>query len=184
MGRPHGVVLLAEALVEHFDPREVAELQDVDRDAQGNIRVAEVDLGRKVKSEVQSRFERRGIKLTIVDKTIGYELRCAPPIPYDTEYARDLGYAAVNYLIKGGTGAMITIQGGEFHALPFDEAIDPETGRGRQRLVDVDTESYQVARDYMVRIGPKDLADADWTTQLAEAGGLPVAELLSRFGAA
>jgi 6-phosphofructokinase 1 len=184
MGRPHGVVLLAEALVEHFDPREVAELQDVDRDAQGNIRVAEVDLGRKVKSDVQSRFERRGIKLTIVDKTIGYELRCAPPIPYDTEYARDLGYAAVNYLIKGGTGAMITIQGGEFHPLPFDEAIDPETGRGRQRLVDVDTESYQVARDYMVRIGPKDLADADWAAKLAEAGGLPVAELLSRFGGA
>jgi 6-phosphofructokinase len=35
MGRPYGVVLLAEALVERFDPLEVAELQDVDRDAQG-----------------------------------------------------------------------------------------------------------------------------------------------------
>jgi 6-phosphofructokinase 1 len=51
MNRPHGVVLLAEALVEHFDPQEVEELQDVDRDAQGNIRVAEIDLGRKVKNE-------------------------------------------------------------------------------------------------------------------------------------
>src|SRR5919107_3273088 len=47
MNRPHGVVLLSEALVERFDPAEVAELQDVDRDAQGNIRVAEIDLGRK-----------------------------------------------------------------------------------------------------------------------------------------
>src|SRR5918999_5300013 len=37
MGRPYGVVLLSEALVEHFDPQEVAELRDVDRDAQGNI---------------------------------------------------------------------------------------------------------------------------------------------------
>src|SRR5918999_6032408 len=121
MGRHHGVVLLAEALVERFDPQEVAELRDVDRDAQGNIRVAEIDLGRKVKNEVQVRLERRGIKVTIVDKTIGYELRCAPPIPFDAEYARDLGYAAVRYLLRGGPGAMITTQGGEFMPLPFAE---------------------------------------------------------------
>ena len=103
MGKGHGVVLLSEALVERFSPREVAELQDVDRDAQGNIRVTEIDLGRKVKNEVQMRLEQRGIKVTIVDKTIGYELRCAPPIPMDAEYARDLGYAAVRHLLEDGT---------------------------------------------------------------------------------
>lgn len=182
MNRPHGVVLLSEALVERFDPREVEELQDVDRDAQGNIRVAEIDLGRKVKNEVQVRLERRGIKTTIVDKTIGYELRCAPPIPFDAEYARDLGYAAFNYLYGGGSGALVTIQGGEFRAVPFEEVADPETGRGRQRFVDVDTESYQVARDYMVRVGKKDFRDDAWTAKLAEAGGLSRAEFMSRFG--
>ena len=181
MGRPHGVVLLSEALVERFNPEEVAELQDVDRDAQGNIRVTEIDLGRKVKNEVQLRLERRNIKVTIVDKTIGYELRCAPPIPYDAEYARDLGYAAVNYLLKGGSGAMITIQGGEFHPIPFSDVTDPATGRGRQRAVDVETESYQVARDYMVRLGPKDFSDAGWVSKLAAAAGLTPAEFTARF---
>jgi 6-phosphofructokinase len=182
MGRPYGVILLAEALVEHFDPQEVAELQDVDRDAQGNIRVAEIDLGRKVKSEVQARLERRGIKATIVDKTIGYELRCAPPIPFDAEYARDLGYAAFRHLASGGAGAMITTQGGESRAVPFEEVIDPATGRGRQRPVDVDTESYQVARDYMMRIGRKDFRDRAWVAKLAEAGGLTPEEFVARFG--
>lgn len=182
MGRPYGVILLAEALVEHFDPQEVAELQDVDRDAQGNIRVAEIDLGRKVKNEVQLRLERRNIKVTIVDKTIGYELRCAAPIPYDAEYARDLGYAAFNFLVRGGADSMITIQGGEFQPVPFSEVIDPQTGRGRQRFVDVETESYQVARDYMVRIWSKDFLDEAWTRKLAAAGGLTQAEFISRFG--
>jgi 6-phosphofructokinase 1 len=181
MGRPHGVALLSEALVEHFNPQEVAELQDVDRDAQGNIRVTEIDLGRKVKNEVQLRLERRNIKVTIVDKTIGYELRCAPPIPYDAEYARDLGYAAVNYLLKGGSGAMITIQGGEFHPIPFSDLTDPATGRGRQRAVDIETESYEVARNYMVRLGPKDFSDAAWVAKLAEAAGLSPAEFTTRF---
>ena len=171
MGRPFGVVLLSEALVEHFDPREVAELQDVDRDAQGNIRVTEVDLGRKVKNEVQLRFEKRNIKVTIVDKTIGYELRCAPPIPYDCEYARDLGYAAVRYLTGGGSGALITIQGGEFQAVPLAELMDLQTERGLQRPVDVDTESYQVARDYMVRIGKKDFTDPEWGRETRELRG-------------
>jgi 6-phosphofructokinase 1 len=182
MGRNYGVILLSEALVEHFDPQVVAELRDVDRDAQGNIRVAEIDLGRKVKSEVQLRLERRGIKVTIVDKTIGYELRCAPPIPFDAEYARDLGYAAFKHLFDGGPSALITTQGGESLAVPLDEVIDPATGRGRQRFVDVDTESYQVARDYMMRIGPKDFRDPVWTGKLAEAGGLTTEEFISRFG--
>jgi ATP-dependent phosphofructokinase / diphosphate-dependent phosphofructokinase len=182
MGRNYGVALLAEALVEHFDPQEVAELEDVDRDAQGNIRVTEIDLGRKVKNEVQLRLERRGIKVTIVDKTIGYELRCAPPIPYDAEYARDLGYAAVRYLLGGGSGALITIQGGEFQAIPFDEVIDPATGRGRLRSVDIETESYQVARDYMVRIGKKDFADEDWLAKLADASNVSLQEFTAHFG--
>src|SRR5262249_26028357 len=145
-------------------------------------RVAEIDLGRKVKNEVQNRLERRKIKVTIVDKSIGYELRCAAPIPYDAEYARDLGYAAFNYLLRDGSNAMITIQGGEFHPVPFDQVIDPETGRGRQRFVDVETESYRVARDYMVRIGPRDFLDESSIAKLAEAGGMTPAEFMKRFG--
>ncbi len=182
MGRDYGVILLAESLVEHFDAGEVAELQDVDRDAQGNIRVAEIDLGRKVKNEVQLRLERRSIKVTVVDKSIGYELRCASPIPYDAEYARDLGYAAFNFLLRGGSNSMITTQGGEFQPVPFSEMMDMETGRGRQRFVDVETESYRVARDYMVRIGPRDFLDESMLTRLAEAGGLTRSEFILRFG--
>ena len=130
MGKSYGVALLSEALVERFSSREVAELQDVDRDAQGNIRVTEIDLGRKVKNEVQMRLEERAIKVTIVDKTIGYELRCAPPIPFDAEYARDLGYAAVNYLLNGGSGALVTIQGGEFTPIPLRPSSTRAAGAG------------------------------------------------------
>jgi 6-phosphofructokinase 1 len=181
LGKSYGVVLLAEALVERFSPREVAELQDVDRDAQGNIRVTEIDLGRKVKNEVQLRLEQRGIKVTIVDKTIGYELRCAPPIPFDAEYARDLGYAAVNYLLAGGSGALVTIQGGEFTPIPFADVLDP-SGRGRRRAVDVTTESYQVAREYMVRLGRRDFTDTAWVASLARAAGLDEVAFRARFG--
>jgi 6-phosphofructokinase 1 len=181
MGKSYGVVLLSEALVEGFSPREVAELQDVDRDAQGNIRVTEIDLGRKVKNEVQMRLEQRGLKVTMVDKTIGYELRCAPPIPFDAEYARDLGYAAVTYLLQGGSGSLVTIQGGEFTPVPFEHVVDP-SGAGRRRAVDITTENYRVAREYMVRIGPQDFRDPAWVAALARAGGLDEDAFRMRFG--
>lgn len=181
MGKNHGVVLLSEALSERFSPDEVKELQDVDRDMQGNIRVAEIDLARKVKSAVQARLEKRGRKVTIVDKTIGYELRCAPPIPYDAEHARDLGYAAVDYLVSGNSEAVIAVQDGEFTPIPFDKMVDPETGAGKIRHVDVKTESYRIARDYMVRLEPADFLDPAWVDKLSDAAGLSPAEFKQHF---
>jgi 6-phosphofructokinase len=181
LGRRHGVALLSEALVERFDPAEVEELQDVDRDAQGNIRVTEIDLGRKVLNEVTLRLEKRGIKVSVVNKTIGYELRCATPLPMEAEYARDLGFAAVRHLVGGGAGAVVTIQAGVPRLVPLTDCVDPLTGRGRQRAVDVTGDNYQVARAYMVRLEKADLADAAMVGRLAAAGGLAPDELGRHF---
>lgn len=181
LGKKHGVVLLSEALVERFDPAEVEELQDVDRDAQGNIRVTEIDLGRKVLNEVSLRLEKRGVKVSIVNKTIGYELRCATPLPMEAEYARDLGFAAVRHLASGGGGVMVTTQAGAPRFVPLADAVDPATGRGRQRAVDVTSEHYQVARAYMVRIEAADLASPEQVARLAAAGGLTPDDLRRHF---
>lgn len=181
MGREFGVVLLSEALSERFSSEEVTDLQGVDRDAQGNVRVAEIDLGRKVKNFVQARLESRGLKVTLVDKTIGYELRCVPPIPLEAEYARDLGYSALKFLREGGSGALITIQGGQFKPIPLSEVVDPVTGRGRQRLVNVHTEDYRVARDYMVRLEPRDFEDQAWVEELSRAAALTPDEFRNQF---
>jgi 6-phosphofructokinase 1 len=117
-----------------------------------------------------------------VDKTIGYELRCASPIPLDEEHARDLGYAAVKYLQAGGTSALVTMQNGDFTPMPLGQLLDPETGKGEQRFVDVTTESYQVARDYMVRLKASDFADEAWLETLAKAAAMDVQSFRERFG--
>jgi 6-phosphofructokinase 1 len=181
LGRSYGMALLSEALVERFDPAEVEELQDVDRDAQGNIRVTEIDLGRKVLNEVTLRLEKRGIKVSVVNKTIGYELRCAAPLPMEAEYARDLGFAAVRHLVGGGGGAMVTTQAGAPRFVPLASCVDPVTGRGRQRAVDVASENYQVARAYMVRLEKADFADDATVARLASAGGLDPDEFRRHF---
>src|SRR5262245_32744418 len=182
MGKPHGLVVLAEGLIEKLDERELAELQDVERDEHGHIRFAEVDLARKVKSEVQHRLNDRGIRVTMLNKNIGYELRCADPIPFDAAYCRDLGYSAIRFLLSGGTEALISIQGGRMVPIPFRDIREPETGKTRIRLVNVASEGYRVAREYMIRLEPADFAERPWIEKLAQAGNLTPGAFLDRFG--
>jgi hypothetical protein len=56
-------------------------------------------------------------------------------------------------------GGMITIQAGHMVPLPFGSFTDPEAGRVRIRLVDVESSSYRVAREYMIRLDREDFSD-------------------------
>jgi 6-phosphofructokinase len=180
-GRTHGVAVLAEGLIEKLDPKEIADLEEVERDEHGNIRFAEVDLARKVKAEVQGRLGQRGIRVTITNKNIGYELRCAAPIPFDAAYCRDLGYSAIRFLLAGGTDAMVSVQEGKLVPISFRDIQEPGTGKTRVRMVNTDSEGYRVAREYMIRLEAKDFEDPAWIEKMADAGNLTPEEFRARF---
>ena len=182
MGRYYGVAVLAEGLIEKLDPAELAELQDVERDEHGHIRFAEVDLARRVKVEVQGRLSARGLRVMITNKNIGYELRCADPIPFDAAYCRDLGYAAIRFLLSGGSDAMVSVQGGRMVPIPFTDIREPGTGRTRVRMVNVESNGYRVAREYMIRLEPEDFEDPAWIEKLARAGNMTSEEFRDHFG--
>jgi 6-phosphofructokinase 1 len=158
-GRRDGVAVIAEGLVLDIDPNDLAELETVERDAHGHVRLDEVNIGEILKAEVQNRLRAFGIKTTIAAKNIGYELRCADPIPVDMEYTRDLGYCAAKYLLSGGNAVMISLQGGHFVPVPFSKMLDARTGRTKVRLVDIHSTRYGIARRYMIRLRRDDFED-------------------------
>src|SRR5262249_28404513 len=120
-------------------------------------------------------------KTTIVSKNIGYELRCADPIPYDMEYTRDLGYCAAKYLDEGGNAAMVTIQNGCFKPLLLSEMMDPATGKTKVRMVDIESERYKIARRYMIRLRKDDFDDQYELAKFAATAGIPVDQFRSEF---
>jgi 6-phosphofructokinase 1 len=182
MGRTDGVAVLAEGLVEHLSEDELKEVAgDVELDEHGHIRIAEVEFGPIIKTRVQEKLKALGVKGTIVSKNIGYELRCCDPIPFDMEYTRDLGYCAAKYLIEGGTGAMVTIQQGKFRPIKFSDMLDPATGRTRVRMVNTDTESYKIARRYMIRLRRDDFEKDQNLEKLAKVAKLSPADFKNRF---
>ena len=181
MGKNYGVAILAEALVESIAEEDLLNLEEVERDDHGHIRYSEIPLGVIIKNEVRRRLQERGIDTRIVTKNIGYELRCADPIPFDCEYTQDLGHAAVRYLLDGGSGAMVTLDAGQWKPAPLQELINPETGRMTVRLVDVDSDSYRVARKYMIRLDAEDFHDANRMTRLARAARMTPEEFKKQF---
>jgi 6-phosphofructokinase 1 len=180
-GRRDGVAVIAEGVVLDIAEEDLAGLQDVERDSHGHLRIAEVNLGEILKSQVQARLAELGLKTTIAAKNIGYELRCADPIPLDMEYTRDLGYCAAKYLIAGGTAAMISMQGGHFIPVPFAELTDAITGRSKVRLVNVNSTRYAIARRYMIRLRRDDFEDPHQLAKLAKAVNLTLDEFRREF---
>jgi ATP-dependent phosphofructokinase / diphosphate-dependent phosphofructokinase len=173
-GRRDGVAVIAEGLVLGLDPQVLGGLSTVERDAHGNVRLAEIDFGDLLKAAVRARLKKLGIDVTIASKDIGYELRCADPIPFDLEYTRDLGYCAAKYLLSGGNAAMISIQAGNFIPVPFLELIDPVTGRARIRMVDIRSTRYAIARRYMTRLRRDDFEEPHKLSKMAKTAGMSV----------
>ncbi len=181
MGRDHGVAVLAEGIAEKFDIEELSQYEQLEKDETGRIRLSEIQLGRVLKTLVKKTLDSLGIKITIVDKNIGYELRAADPIPFDIEYTRNLGYGAVRYLLRGGTGSMITFFEGHLRPVPFVEVMDYSTGKVKVRRVDIASETYEVGRKYMIRLEKEDL-EGENLKRLAKTVKLKPEEFKNRFG--
>ncbi|MBC8187661.1 MAG: 6-phosphofructokinase [Proteobacteria bacterium] len=178
LGSPHGVVVLAEGLGECLDP---AELPDLPLDEHGHIRLAELPLGHLIRERVYVSLEEHGIEATIIVKDVGYELRCISPNAFDRDYTRDLGAGAVNTLLGGTSNVMITRQNQTIVPIPFGDILDPETGKTRVRMLDIETESFANARALQTRLTPDDFEDVEFAEKLARTSILDLDMLKKRF---
>jgi 6-phosphofructokinase 1 len=179
-GHNFGVAVIAEGIAERIKPEQLAALQNVGRDNFGHVELADLPIGTILRDALRRRLRELELDVKILTKDIGFELRCAKPIPFDAEYTLTLGYGAVRYLLDGGSGALITLAGGCVLPLSLEELLDPTTGRIRQRLVDVATESYKVARSYMIRLEAGDFQEPH-LSRLSAQTALSVAAFAATF---
>ncbi len=180
-GYSYGVAILAEGVAGKVDVKELAKYEYLENDERGALRLSEIQLGRILQRFVHKELENRKVNVKkIVHKTIGYELRAADPIPFDAEYTRNLGYSAVKYLMKGGSGAVISFYDGKMKPIPLRTIIDPATKRTRVRYVDTRADPYEVGRQYMIRLEKEDLSPP-LIAKLARAGRFTADEFRQRY---
>jgi 6-phosphofructokinase 1 len=181
-GQGYGVAIAAEGVMAEIDVQDVEFMRDIPRDEFGHVRLAEINSAAIIKRQVRATLEGLGIKMTLVDKELGYELRCVDPCAFDIDYTRTLGQAAVDFLLEGGSNAMITIQNNDAVPIPYDELRDPKTGKTEVRLVRIDSFTYTSARRFMVRLEERDLADKVLVERMASLTNLSPESFVQRFG--
>ena len=179
MGRSHGVAVIAEGVAELLPENDFP--NGIPRDAQGRPRFSELPFGDLVAKRAQAGLAELGIDLSVIDKDVGYELRCAEPNAFDIAYTRDLGAGAAEALLEGATGVMITRDDDAIVRVPFAELLDPVTGRTRVRRVDVSSRTYATARLLQVFLEPGDLAPGELCDRLCATARRSAAELRARY---
>jgi 6-phosphofructokinase 1 len=192
-GKNYGLAILAEGLIEAIGEQglidavgveELSRYGKIERDPHGHLRLGEIEFGRMIRDRLAARMEPFGLKSTMIDKDLGYELRCADPVPFDVEYTRDLGYGAVKFLQSPEAaqyGAIVSVVGGKLIPLRFQDMIVPETKRMRTREVDVESVTYECGSQYMTRLEAEDFASADTVAKLADTVNLSPEEFRTRF---
>jgi 6-phosphofructokinase 1 len=73
------------------------------------------------------------------------------------------------------------MQAGNFVPVPFQDLIDPATGRAKIRMVDIRSARYAIARRYMIRLRRDDFEDPPGLAKLAAAAGMSVADFRAQF---
>ena len=172
MGNDHGVMVIAEGVSGKLDKKslENAMKHEISTDDYGHIQLADVDLGRIIKENIEKRFDNRGIKFRTVVINLGYILRCADPNAFDREYIKNLGYQAVNHLLNEDDkeNIMVCVDNAELVRITFDEMLDSRTGKTEVRRVNTDGAIYKVARNYMVTLEKRDLEDPEFLSKMAK----------------
>jgi 6-phosphofructokinase len=194
--RDYGVAVLAEGLIESIGEAGLISAMggeenlklfgNLERDAFGHLRLGELEFGRMVKETLKKRLKAIGMKVDFIDKDLGYELRSADPIPFDLEYTRDLGFGALKFLASEQAnqfGAIVSFAAGRLVPLSFESMIVPETQRMKPRKVNVDSESFQCARRYMIRLDPGDFTDPEKLRSLAALTNLSPEQFRLKFEA-
>src|SRR6202035_4659537 len=93
-GSNYGVAVLAEGLLESIGREGLEEMMPTKQlgrygeltiDPHGHLRLGEIEFGRMIKDRLSQKLDELGMSTTLIDKDLGYELRCADPIPFDAE---------------------------------------------------------------------------------------------------
>ena len=158
-GKKYGLAILSEGLLESIGEKgliqalgdDLPKYGEVTRDDHGHLRLGEIEFGRIIRNRVGERLKDLGLKITMIDKDLGYELRCADPIPFDAEYTRNLGFGAVKFLttdLSNDYGAIV---------------------------------NYEVARRYMIRLEKSDFDDAVKLAALAKVVKMTGEQFKQRF---
>ncbi len=146
LGRPYGVIVVAEGLAEYLPYKY---LKGIERDEHGHIAIADINLGKMLADLIAKAYtEATGKKRKTNGLQLGYESRCAPPHAFDVMLGSQIGVGAYRALIeKKLDGVMVSVSGQlDLNYVPFEHLVDPQTLVTKVRYIERDSDFHRLAR--------------------------------------
>ena len=119
------------------------------RDSFGNVSLSTIEMERLLATLVSRQLKETVPQFQVRTHFYGYEGRCAPPTPFDAQYATALGTTALHAAAAGYTGHVVSITNPsqpisewEPAVTPLITMIDPERMAIKKTLLDMDTIAY------------------------------------------
>lgn len=149
-GKHYGTAVIAEGLIDKLDPEKVPALKSAPRDAIGRLLFSEVNLEDLIVHKLAERVHAEKLDIRFKAENIGYVLRCAPPVAFDIEYTRFLGYGAVKLLLQGKSGVMVVRDYDKLDYVELESMTNQED-RIQSRQLDINSDLYKVASNFMIK---------------------------------
>lgn len=122
-----------------------------------------------------------GLDVKVLPKDLGYELRGQEPVAFDVEYARNLGFAAVEALLDGHTGVVVAFEQGQRVIIPLSRLLDASGERMQRRPVQLESCAAKIAFQSMTELTAQDLDDPERLAALSSLTNLGPEAFRRRF---
>ncbi|OHT14801.1 Phosphofructokinase family protein [Tritrichomonas foetus] len=184
LGENFGVCLLSEGLINQMSTLSIQQLTEdgtISYNSEGRIVLDNAEISRAVRVEIEKRFSLSNIEIKVANKKVGYEFRSCDPSCFDSVYAQELAYGAIEGFKNDHSNCIVTSQSGVISYLSFRSILDQDTGRVVARRVDVNSEVYKIARSYMQVITKEDLEDEEMVRKLAQVGNSTPEKIVEKY---
>ena len=158
----HGAIIISEGVFHFMEKGEIANCGiNFTFDEHGHPELGTVSKAHIFNVLLQKKLKELEIDVKSRPVELGYEIRSCAPTAYDMNYCNMLGMGVKKLFDEGHTGCIVVAKAnGEFSPLYLKDIADPKTGKIKTRLVDVNTQDYQLAFSNMHYLKPKDYKKA------------------------
>ncbi len=153
----HGAIIISEGVFHFMDESEIMNCGiDLSFDEHGHPELGTVSKAHIFNMLLQKELKKIGLSVKSRPVELGYEIRSCAPTAFDMNYCTMLGMGVKKLFDEGHTGCVVVAKAnGEFTPLYLNDIADPETGKIKTRLVDVDAQDYQLAFSNMHYLKPE-----------------------------
>ncbi len=142
MGIEYGVSIVSEGVFHFMNDQDIIDTGvQFTYDEHGHPELGNVSKSHIFNLMLQRQLQELKIKVRSRPNEMGYELRCCRPIAADLIYATNLGVGVYTLFKDGKSGCIVTVDSDGVAAPLFLKDIADETGRVKNRCVDITSPS-------------------------------------------